>query len=146
VRPADLPERYRAQVVAKLASATPPRTTKRPTHGTGSVAKVSEGETSMLGQIRMAGLPKPETEYVFAAALERKWRFDGAWPDRFVAYEVDGGTWSEGRHVRGGGVENDALKISTAAAMGWRVLRFTSSMVDDGRAIRLIEQALAKGK
>lgn len=73
----------------------------------------------------------------------RMWRFDLAWPSVRVAVECDGGIYSGGAHVRGGHVESDAEKVSEAACLGWRVLRVTRKMIDDGRAVRLVERALA---
>lgn len=101
---------------------------------------MSELENLLWLQMRAFRLAKPEREYRFAPP--RRWRFDFSWPDLKIAVEVDGGTWVRGRHNRGSGIESDAEKYSTAAALGWRVLRFTRAMVEDGRAIQLIEQAL----
>ena len=79
-------------------------------------------------------LPEPEREYKFASALGRKWRFDVAWPECKVAVELEGGVYSGGRHTRGKGFEGDLLKLNQAALLGWRVLRFTSKMLDDDPA------------
>lgn len=99
----------------------------------------SSAEDSLAFQIRVTGLPKPERELRFCA---RRWRFDFAWPEKKLSAEVDGGVWIRGRHSRGSGIESDSEKFSTAAALGWRVMRFTPAMVNDGRAIRLLEKAL----
>lgn len=72
----------------------------------------------------------------------RGWRFDFAWPEQKLALEVDGGTWSGGRHTRGAGFERDCEKLNTAAIDGWRVLRVTGRMVRNGEAIKLVEKAL----
>lgn len=101
---------------------------------------MSDLEDLLAFQCRAAGVPAPEREHRFAAP--RRWRFDFAWPDRKVACEVDGATWSGGRHVRGSGVESDAEKYSIAAVLGWRVLRVTGAMVESGKALQFIEQAL----
>ena len=66
-------------------------------------------------------------EYRFAPP--RKWRFDFAWKADKVAVELEGGTWSGGRHTRGAGFEDDCEKYNEATRLGWRVLRFTSSML-----------------
>ena len=87
------------------------------------------------------GLPEPVRELVFAPP--RRWRLDFAWPEAWVAVEVDGGTWSGGRHVRGAGIEADCEKVSEAAVLGWRVLRVTGDMVRSGRAVMLVGRALA---
>ncbi len=89
--------------------------------------------------IQAAGLPAPETEYRFAPP--RRWRFDYAWPANRLALEIEGGTWTGGRHVRGRGYERDCEKYSEAALRGWRVLRVTSAMLRDGRALAMLERA-----
>ena len=100
-------------------------------------------EDTLLNQMRLMGVPEPEREYRFAAeALGRQWRFDFAWPDKMLAVEAEGGTWARGRHVRGGGFERDCEKYNAAAMLGWRVLRYTSSMIDDGRAMVGVMEAL----
>jgi len=95
----------------------------------------------MAVQLKGAHLPPPILEYRFHS--ERKWRFDFAWIPQLVALEVEGGTWTKGRHVRGKGYESDCEKYSEAAILGWRVVRATGNMVNDGRALRLVEKALA---
>lgn len=97
-------------------------------------------ELSMLAQIQDAHLPEPEREYRFC---DRRWRFDFCWPALMLAVEVEGGTWKNGRHTRGSGFERDAEKYNAAALLGWRVLRFTSSMVYDGRALEAVKRAVA---
>lgn len=91
--------------------------------------------------MKWAQLPEPVRELRFALP-ERQWRFDFAWPDRMLAAEVEGGTWSGGAHTRGKHFESDAEKYNAAAIRGWRVLRFTTDMVEDGRAIADLERAL----
>lgn len=99
----------------------------------------SDGERGMLKLIAWAGLPDPDVEYPFAKP--RRWRFDLAWPIHLLAVEVEGGTWIAGRHSRGAGYEADLEKYNEATLLGWRVLRVTTDMVTDGRAIRLVERA-----
>lgn len=101
----------------------------------------SDGERSMLVLIGWTNLPAPIQEFRFAPP--RRWRFDFAWPDRMVALEVEGGTWISGAHTRGGHFESDAEKYNEAALAGWRVLRVTTGMVDDGRALGFVQRALA---
>ena len=88
----------------------------------------------------MVGLPVPDREVVFARP--RRWRFDLAWPDRKLAVEVEGGGYVYGRHARPAGFEADCEKYNEAALLGWTVLRVTPHMVDDGRALAVIERAL----
>jgi hypothetical protein len=51
--------------------------------------------------LEAAGIPAPIREYRFAPP--RRWRFDLAWPSLRLALEIEGGTWTGGRHVRGNG-------------------------------------------
>jgi very-short-patch-repair endonuclease len=90
--------------------------------------------------LRAVGLPVPIPEYRFAPP--RRWRFDFAWPDRRLALEIEGGVWARGRHVRGRGYEGDCEKYNAAVLQGWSVLRVTTSMLRDGRALALVERAL----
>jgi len=102
---------------------------------------MSEIEDELSWQIHAAELPKPHREYTFMAG--RRWRFDFAWTmndDAWIAVEIEGGTWSGGRHTRGYGFEADCEKYNEAALRGWRVLRFTADMVRDGRALATIEK------
>lgn len=100
----------------------------------------SDGERSMETQIKWAGLNPPEREYRFAP--DRMWRFDFAWPAAHVALEVEGGSWAGGRHVRGQGFERDLEKYNEAGIRGWLVIRVSTAMVDDGRALALVGRAL----
>jgi len=81
------------------------------------------------------------TEHRFAAP-ERRFRFDYAWLGVKVAVECDGGQW-----MAGGGRHNtdgDRYKLNLAAALGWRVLRFSRAALRDDPAgcIALLRRAL----
>ena len=97
-------------------------------------------EDLLAGQMRQAGLPPLEREYRFCPG--RQWRFDFAAPLAKVAVECEGGTWSDGAHVRGAGYAEDCEKYNQAAVMGWKVLRFTREMIERGEAWPLIALAL----
>jgi hypothetical protein len=71
-----------------------------------------------------------EPQVRFRAGLDRKWRFDFFSHEHQLALEVEGGTFSGGRHSRGVGMLEDAEKYNEACLAGIRVLRFTSTMVD----------------
>lgn len=94
-----------------------------------------------MTQIKQVGLPLPERQH--RAVDGRLWAWDFAWPSERLLVEVDGGTWIQGRHNRGDGIEKDAEKQSTAAALGWRTMRLTGKLIDSGRAIELLETALS---
>ena len=95
---------------------------------------------TMLAHIRDVRLPEPVREHRFHPT--RLWRFDFAWTAARVALEVEGGTFSGGRHTRGVGYEGDARKYSEAAIAGWCVVRATAAMVHSGEALTLVERAL----
>lgn len=94
------------------------------------------------------GLPVPVTEHKFAAHMQppRQWRFDFAWVNvdepGGVALEVEGGIYTNGRHVRGKGYEGDMAKYSTAAAMGWKVIRVSPRALCTDATVELIKQAM----
>jgi very-short-patch-repair endonuclease len=72
----------------------------------------------------------------------RKWRFDFCWPQEKIAVEVEGGTWSGGRHTTGSGFRKDCEKYNHAAKMGFYVFRFTGDMVKKGEAIEWIKEMM----
>lgn len=85
-----------------------------------------------------AGLPSPQTEFKFDP--KRKWRFDylfGGW----LALEVEGGAWTNGRHNRGSGFSKDMEKYNAAAMLGYAVLRCLPSEIACGAAVELVCQA-----
>lgn len=70
-------------------------------------------------------------EYKFSS--DRGWRFDFAHEPSRVAIEVEGGTFSNGRHNRGDGFIKDAEKYSWANHFGWMVYRLPGPLIDQGR-------------
>lgn len=103
-------------------------------------AKRESLERKLLSDLRALGCPEPIPQFRYSKA--RKWRFDFAWPEQMLAVEVDGGTWSGGRHTRGAGYEKDSEKLNAANLLGWTCLRYTSTMVRSGKAAREIAEAL----
>lgn len=101
---------------------------------------MSAPEEMFYLHVRASKLPEPVREYRFHPV--RKFRFDFCWPNRMLAVEIDGATYSYGRHNRGKGYENDCFKMALALSMGWSVYRFTTGMVADGTAISFIEKHL----
>ena len=78
---------------------------------------MSELEALLLLHIRAAGLPEPAQQFRFHPV--RRWRADFAWPDAMLLVEVDGATWSRGRHTRGAGFERDSKRRTGDALSGW---------------------------
>lgn len=99
-------------------------------------------EFARLLPLIAADLPMPCREWLFAKP--RRWRFDFAWPVQLVAVEVDGGAWLPhgGRH----NTDADRDKLNHAAALGWRVLRCSTTMLrdDPGSFIDLLRMALCQ--
>jgi very-short-patch-repair endonuclease len=100
----------------------------------------SELEDLLGQQIEQNDLPVPSAQYKFIS--DRKFMADFAWPNKKVICEVEGGTWNGGRHVTGAGFEKDCEKYNLAAIQGWKVFRFTSSMIKRGEAIEVLRQVL----
>ena len=99
---------------------------------------MSQLEDLLAQHMQYAGLPTPEREYRFAPP--RRYRADFAYPEQKILIEVEGGTWTNGAHVRGGHYQSDCEKYNLATLKGYRVLRFTSNMIKDGTALQTIEQ------
>jgi hypothetical protein len=91
-------------------------------------------------QIAAHGLPKMLAEFRFAAPL-RQWRSDRAYVALKLLFEIEGGTFVQGRHTRGVGYSNDIEKYNAAQMMGYKVFRLSPDMVRDGRALALIKRA-----
>lgn len=72
----------------------------------------------------------------------RKWRFDFANLEHAIAVECEGGIWTNGRHTRGKGFEDDCEKYNTAMCNGWHVIRVTEKHIRSGQALCWVEMAL----
>jgi very-short-patch-repair endonuclease len=80
-------------------------------------------------------------EYRFAPP--RKWRFDFCIIAAKIAIEVEGNAWNVaggGRHMQ----DKDLDKYNHAAALGWRIFRFSPGMLkrDPQGCIDLVVKAL----
>jgi very-short-patch-repair endonuclease len=105
----------------------------------GALRSRSALEEAFAIEAKHAGLPTPKRQHRFC---ERRWLFDFAWPEQMVAVEIDGGTWSRGRHTRPQGFQNDCEKLNRAVLDGWRVLRFTGDDVKSGEAVNKTREVL----
>jgi very-short-patch-repair endonuclease len=97
-------------------------------------------EEEFLFHVKSLNLPAPQEQYQIIP--DRKFRWDFAWPDRKIAVEIQGGTWSGGAHSRGWGIQRDCEKNNLAVCQGWRLLYFTSDMVHSGLALSVVEGIL----
>src|SRR5258708_6490049 len=83
-----------------------------------------------------------DAEYQFHG--QRKWRFDvavfGPIGHDKKAFEIEGGLYVRGAHVRGQHYESDMEKYNTAAAHGWKVFRFTPEQILGGKVKEVCER------
>jgi len=86
-------------------------------------------EQHFLLLIKSENILLPESEYKFHPT--RKWRFDFAWPTLKIAVELEGAVWIQGRHTRGSGFIKDMEKYNAAVILGWKVLRYTTSTIQN---------------
>ena len=108
---------------------------------------MSAPEDLLAFQLKAVGIPF-EREVAFAKP--RRWRADFVVPEayygqaivRALLIEIDGGTWTGGRHVTGSGHASDAEKRNAAVLLGYRPLTFTPEQVTSGVALQTIERAL----
>uniref|UniRef100_A0A6M3J0A1 DUF559 domain-containing protein n=1 Tax=viral metagenome TaxID=1070528 RepID=A0A6M3J0A1_9ZZZZ len=84
------------------------------------------------------GLPSPVMEHRFHP--RRRFRFDYAWPLTMLAVEQEGGIFIRGRHSRGKGMLSDMEKYNLATIMGWSILRFTPTQVQNGEAALKVKE------
>lgn len=101
------------------------------------MTRMSEGEETLAFELGRAGIPFAR-EFTFARP--RRWRADFL-VGTTILVEVDGGSWTGGRHSTGTGFEADCEKQNAATLEGYRLLRFTPRMVDDGTALATIRRA-----
>lgn len=69
----------------------------------------------------------------------RKWRIDYAWPEYKVALEIEGGVWTNGRHVRPSGYIKDMEKYNSMEMYGWLLLRYVPAGINYGQIRNAIE-------
>ncbi|MHB8096059.1 MAG: hypothetical protein ACYDEI_00175 [Erysipelotrichaceae bacterium] len=58
-------------------------------------------------------------------SIKRKFRFDYAIESRKLAFEFEGGVWTNGGHTRGKVYNSNCDKYNLAQLEGWKVYRFT---------------------
>ncbi len=95
---------------------------------------------TMRAHLRLFGVEDACEQWQFA--LPRKWAFDFCWPDRMVAFELEGITPTGGRHQRPKGYSGDCEKYTEAALRGWTLIRATPRQVASGQALAWLLRAL----
>jgi len=73
---------------------------------------------------------------------KRKWRIDYYLPEFGLAIEVEGGSFSQGRHVRGVGFRHDIEKYNEITAAGLSLIRVTYSTLNKKETFDLIERCI----
>ena len=102
-----------------------------------------EANTSYLLQLGQEfGLGTGVREFQFAKELKRRFMADIAWPPFKILMELEGGVYSNGRHVRGAGYEADCVKYSLASILGYTLIRVTYGMIERGEACELLRMAV----
>jgi len=97
---------------------------------------------TMLAALRAAGVEDACEEFLFAKP-QRRWRFDLSWPDRMVAFELEGLLKQRpGRHQSYAGQSKDLEKYNEAALRGWLLVRATPRQVASGQALSWLCRAL----
>ena len=105
----------------------------------GNKAAGSKGEIALAGQLDLRGI---SYERELMLIPKRRFRFDFLLAGDLII-EVEGGTWSGGRHTSGVGFRSDCQKYNMALELGYRVLRYTTDMVTRGEAIAQVERIVA---
>lgn len=99
-------------------------------------------EALIAAHAKAHGLPCPFFEYEFHT--HRKWRLDLMFSVNFkrVAVEIQGGLFTQGRHVRGRALLDEYEKLNEANIAGYCVLLVTPQQIDSGEAWALVRRAL----
>ena len=85
-------------------------------------------------------------EREFKAIPNRKFRYDFFIPP-VLLIEIQGGIWQYNpSHASASGIRRDAEKIDLATANGYRILLFTSDMIESGWALKMVRQLTGKGE
>lgn len=98
-----------------------------------------------LAACKAHDLPEPVQEYAFATELGRKWRFDWLW-DGWMALEIQGGNFLQGRHTNAAALKDEYEKINTAALLGYTVLFCTPEDVQSGAIFAFVRKFLEGGQ
>ncbi len=89
-----------------------------------------------LRAIAAAGLPAPVQQHVVRRADGRIARIDLAYPDLWIAVELEGWAW----HAHRGAFDEDRIRRNELTLLGWLVVQLTAAMSDD-ELVRVIGAA-----
>jgi hypothetical protein len=102
---------------------------------------LSEPQRAFLTLCKAHGLPEPAEEYPFAEEIGRKWRFDWVF-EGWLALEIQGGLFVEGRHAQGAALLKEHEKLNWAVVLGYSVMFCTPQDVESGAIFPLITKAI----
>jgi hypothetical protein len=100
----------------------------------------TEAQTLLHTHLAELGI---ETEPELQFYAKRRWRMDLGCERLRLGFEIEGGAFSRGRHVRGQGFVNDLEKYNVATALGYRLFRFTPQQVLSGQAREFVKDWIA---
>lgn len=89
--------------------------------------KASNKEDEIFEFIVDNGFPVPERQYT--AIPNRRYKIDFCWPEYQLCLEVEGGVWTQGRHIQPGGFIKDMEKYNLLSYYGWTLFRVTPSHI-----------------
>ncbi len=70
-------------------------------------------------------------QYPVTKEIGRKHKADFVHLETKIMIEIEGGTWTNGRHVRGIGYAKDCEKYNLCTFLGWKIIRLTSNMITE---------------
>lgn len=89
----------------------------------------------LFSQITARQLPEPVRFHLFSDDPKRKWRLDLAFVNYMIALELE--SRKKAKDLR-----TECLKHGSATLEGWWVVRFESSLIEDGTAVDLLTKML----
>lgn len=85
-------------------------------------------------------IPQPIPEYNFL--INRKFCIDYAWPNLSLALEIEGGIYTNGRHITPKGFIKDIEKYNLLTENGWFLLRYPPKKIDYLQIKRTVENII----
>ena len=96
-------------------------------------------EAQFYAQVESSGLPLPARQVRICGH-----RADFCWVPQRIVVEIQGGTWTQGAHVRGVQYAKDRLLSNLRQLAGWMVMEFTGDHLNHDEALPLVKAALEK--
>lgn len=106
-----------------------------------AMIKTTPSQMAFISEIKRIFKTEIVREYKFHPV--RKWRIDYYLPEYGIAIEVEGGSYINGRHVRGEGFRNDIEKYNQITAAGLMLIRVIPQDLNKQSTFELIKQCIA---